>query len=65
VIWNEILDRGVGSLERVEEALGPGVPPLPLWAHGEPAATPALLFGDPDSGSDIEADSGFDPALYS
>jgi hypothetical protein len=26
------------------EALGLGVPPLPLWAHGEPAAMPALLF---------------------
>lgn len=25
-------------------ALGLGVPPLPLWAHGEPAAMPALLF---------------------
>src|SRR6266542_4940441 len=27
-------------------ALGLGVPPLPLWAHGEPAAMPALLFLD-------------------
>ncbi len=25
-------------------ALGLGVPPLPLWAHGEPAEMPALLF---------------------
>jgi hypothetical protein len=24
--------------------LGLGVPPLPLWAHGEPAAMPALFF---------------------
>src|SRR6266498_3829123 len=28
-------------------ALGLGVPPLPLWAHGEPAAMPALLFFAP------------------
>jgi hypothetical protein len=28
-------------------ALGLGVPPLPLWAHGEPAAMPALLFFHP------------------
>jgi hypothetical protein len=27
-------------------ALGLGVPPLPLWAHGEPAAMPALLFSE-------------------
>ncbi len=35
------------SRESNFDALGLGVPPLPLWAHGEPAAMPALLFSGP------------------
>jgi hypothetical protein len=43
---NEMLGWGVdeGGARDKFEALGLGVPPLPLWAHGEPAAMPALLF---------------------
>jgi hypothetical protein len=32
----------VGALDSLRS--GSGVPPLPLWAHGEPAAMPALFF---------------------
>jgi hypothetical protein len=32
----------VGAIDSHQS--GSGVPPLPLWAHGEPAAMPALFF---------------------
>jgi len=43
---NEMLGSGVDAVGVLDnfEALGLGVPPLPLWAHGEPAEMPALLF---------------------
>jgi len=43
---NEMLGSGVDAVGALDnfEALGLGVPPLPRWAHGEPAEMPALLF---------------------
>ena len=47
-------------------ALGLGVPPLPLWAHGEPAAMPALLFFGTQARARIGCAAALDsPCLHS